>query len=874
MFYISDATKKPTPNQESASVPFLLEFEPAHGLRYILRQFDTFYTICSDLELPTNNAITFFETLSKRLKGLSKPSQQECYQYSQLLFLHFCYRQYLFPFPSLCQSDTVHREVRRLLETPDQQTLHAELEHSCLKQTLSQAIQRQDLDVFQLYSERWQQQSLNEQCDKLLAKLKPLQATALEPHPLNFEQAKTLLNFFTEYFMGTKRLTSTALRYNKYGSIGQCMLRFDFLTALHKLACKAEHVDDMTDAQIIDLVTQLQDLLSKNRERIAVDSILNEFCEVSDDLQSDKNGTPSYLSERMGSLKAKIYLLLSSCASQKLLPHKDFTKLLSLKDYNKLRPTLKQLLSAYQEDPLYQFFLKLQLFLESSPDLQTIAPAYIWRVFNKNQERIFRLCHGIFKKGDTNILDPYTVLSAIEDGVLSEEATSKEYFQHDILLYNGLGAYFQQQNTFYNAALSQHFFQRFSRTNIDTLSNRSVFDTISKPLENPKPIYRILTLLHQAAQSMADERTITVFLNQLFSDHMPASQTQPSGKVCTRIRKMNQKQLTAIAEAIFSADRSGTLEARRQSLCQTLDTWFAQDDLLHAFVSQSFACRQQTERFALQTFLEKYAHELSRTLLSAYFPLFYTAEHSQVLNQVWARTFCEQPVDQRKKQIDDHGLVHTLPLRSRIIATFYQRPCSPVNLGFLPAAILCPNGTISDLFVYRSNFPNTPLFFECDDIKLFNFIIGSCTAAIANGWDGIVLAIEFDRLIASHFSTDPDQFLDNISNYLFFVDLLRQNLGSHIPLIIRVLSKDLVLSAVQQCIKMICRQFWDSACVDALIVSNLHHPEPFFQHFINDLSRSLPIPILYSVHGGEYTNFSKTLSGSPIWGLDIFYHQS
>lgn len=872
MFYNSDATKKPTPNQESASVPFLLEFEPAHGLRYILRQFDAFYTTCADLELPTSNAITFFDTLFKRLKGLSKPSRQECYRYSQLLFLHFCYRQYLFPVPSLCQSDTVYKEVRRLLETPDQQTLHAELEHSYLKQTLSQAIQRQDLDVFQLYSERWQQQSLNVQCEKLRCKLKPLQTTALEPRPLNFEQAKALLNFFIKYFMGTKRLTSTALRYNKYGSIGQCMLRFDFLTALHKLACNAEHVDDMTDAQIIDLVTQLQDLLSKNRECVAVDSILYKFCEVSDDFESGEE--PPYLSERMGSLKAKIYLLLSSCASQKPLPHKDFTKLLSLKDYNKLRPTLKQLISAYQEDPLYQFFLKLQLFLESSPDLQIIAPAYVWRVFNQNQERIFRLCHGIFKKGDTNILDPYTVLSATEDDVLSEEATSKEYFQHDILLYNGLGVYFQQQNTFYNAALTQHFFQRLSRTNIDTLSNRSVFDAISEPLENPKPIYRILTLLHQAAQSMADERTITVFINQLFPDHTPASQTQPSGKVCTRIRKMNQKQLTAITEAIFSSDQSDTLEARRQSLCQTLDTWFAQDDLLHAFVSHSSACKQQTERFALQTFLEKYAHELSRTLLSAYFPLFYTAEHSQVLNQIWARTFCEQPVDQRKKQIDDHGLVHTLPLRSRIIATFYQRPYSPVNLGFLPAAILCPKGTISDLFVYRSNFPNTPLFFESDDIKIFNFIIGSCTAAIANGWDGIVLAIDFDRLIASHFSTDPDQFLDNISNYLFFVDLLRQNLGSHIPLIIRVLSKDLVLPAVQQCIKMICRQFWDSACVDALIVSNLHHPEPFFQHFINDLSRSLPIPILYSVHGGEYTNFSKTLSGSPIWGLDIFYHQS
>lgn len=865
MFYISDATKKPTPNQESASVPFLLEFEPAHGLRYILRQFDTFYTICSDLELPTNNAITFFETLSKRLKGLSKPSQQECYQYSQLLFLHFCYRQYLFPFPSLCQSDTVHREVRRLLETPDQQTLHAELEHSCLKQTLSQAIQRQDLDVFQLYSERWQQQSLNEQCDKLLAKLKPLQATALEPHPLNFEQAKTLLNFFTEYFMGTKRLTSTALRYNKYGSIGQCMLRFDFLTALHKLACKAEHVDDMTDAQIIDLVTQLQDLLSKNRECVPVDSILNEFCEVSDDFESGKE--PPYLSERMGSLKAKIYLLLSSCASQKPLPHKDFTKLLSLKDYNKLRPTLKQLLSAYQEDPLYQFFLKVQLFLESSPDLQTIAPAYIWRVFNQNQERIFRLCHGIFKKGDTNILDPYTVLSATEDDVLSEEATSKEYFQHDILLYNGLGAYFQQQNTFYNAALTQHFFQRLSRTNIDTLSNRSVFDAISEPLENPKPIYRILTLLHQAAQSMADERTITVFLNQLFSDHMPASQTQPSGKVCTRIRKMNQKQLTAIAEAIFSSGQSGTLEARRQSLCQTLDTWFAQDDLLHAFVSQSSACRQQTERFALQTFLEKYAHELSRTLLSAYFPLFYTAEHAQVLNQVWARTFCEQPVDQRKKQTLDRGSIGMFAAKSHLF--FAINPDlghPPINHPiFQTAAGLIILGASEDhLARCHHCFPNVPLFPEHILDTSYDWLAEFYQSVIPYGVSGLVLTL-FADLFSQHWHGTADQelkkFCNKVQACFDFVGELRQKIGQHIPIIIRIVSRCANSPQTQDMLRVLCRWLWEDHAADALILDF----DPGSDYIINELCNLLPIPVLLQ----KQSAYIPTSMEMPIWGLSL-----
>lgn len=865
MFYISDAAKKPTPNEESASVPFLLEFEPAHGLRYILRQFDTFYTTCSDLELPTSNTIIFFDTLFKRLKGLSKPSQQECYQYSQLLFLHFCYRQYLFPFPSLCQSDTVHKEVRRLLETPDQQTLHAELEHSCLKQTLSQAIQRQDLDVFQLYSERWQQQSLNEQCDKLLAKLKPLQATALEPHPLNFEQAKALLNFFTEYFMGTKRLTSTALRYNKYGSIGQCMPRFDFLAALHNLACNAEHIDDMTDAQIIDLVTQLQDLLSKNRECVAVDSILYKFCEVSDDFESGKE--PPYLSERMGSLKAKIYLLLSSCASQKPLPHKDFTKLLSLKDYNKLRPTLKQLLSAYQEDPLYQFFLKVQLFLESSPDLQTIAPAYIWRVFNKNQERIFRLCHGIFKKGDTNILDPYTVLSATEDDVLSEEATSKEYFQHDILLYNGLGAYFQQQNTFYNAALTQHFFQRLSRTNIDTLSNRSVFDAISEPLENPKPIYRILTLLHQAAQSMADERTITVFINQLFPDHTPASQTQPSGKVCTRIRKMNQKQLTTIAEAIFSADQSGTLEARRQSLCQTLDTWFAQDDLLHAFVSQSSACKQQTEHFALQTFLEKYAHELSRTLLSAYFPLFYTAEHAQVLNQVWARTFCEQPVDQRKKQTLDRGSIGMFAAKSRLF--FAINPDlghPPLNHPiFKTAAGLIILGANEDhLARCHHYFPNVPLFPEHILDTSYDWLAGFYQSVIPYGVSGLVLTL-FADLFSQHWHGTADQelkkFCNKVQACFDFVGELRQKIGQHTPIIIRIVSRCANSPQTQDMLRVLCRWLWEDHAADALILDlNLGS-----DYIINELCNSLPIPVLLQ----KQSDHIPTSMEMPIWGLSL-----
>lgn len=587
---------------------------------------------------------------------------------------------------------------------------------------------------------------------------------------MNFEQAETLLNLFIEHFI---QLTSTILKYNAYGSIDQCVQRYDFLTTLHDLACN--------------------------------------------------------------------------------------------KDYNKLHPTLKQLISAYQEDPLYQFFLKLQLFLESSPDLQTIAPAYVWRVFNQNQERIFRLCHGIFKKGDTNILDPYTVLSATEDDVLSEEATSKEYFQHDILLYNGLGVYFQQQNTFYNAALTQHFFQRLSRTNIDTLSNRSVFDAISEPLENPKPIYRILTLLHQAAQSMADERTITVFLNQLFPDHMPASQTPPSSKVCTRIRKMNQKQLTAIAEAIFSSGQSGTLEVRRQSLCQTLDTWFAQDDLLHAFVSQSSACRQQTERFALQTFLGKYAHELSRTLLSAYFPLFYTAEHSQVLNQVWARTFCEQPIDQRKKQTLDRGSIGMFAAKSRLFLAINPdlgHPPISHHIFETAAGLIILGASEDHLARCHHCFPNVPLFPEHILDTSYDWLAEFYQSVLPYGVSGLVLRL-FADLFSQHWHGTFDQELEcslkEVQSCLNFVSDLHQKVGQHTPIIIKVVSRCANFPQTQDMLRVLCCWLWEDHAADALILDF----NPGSALIVYELCTSLPIPVLLQMQS-EYIPTSMKM---PIWGL-------
>lgn len=505
--------------------------------------------------------------------------------------------------------------------------------------------------------------------------------------------------------------------------------------------------------------------------------------------------------------------------------------------------------------------------MESSPDLQTIAPAYVWRIFNQNQERIFRLCHGIFKKGDTNILDPYTVLSAIEDGVLSEEATSKEYFQHDILLYNGLGAYFQQQNTFYNAALTQHFFQRLSRTNIDTLSNRSVFDAISEPLENPKPIYRILTLLHQAAQSMADERTITVFLNQLLPDHTPASQTPPSGKVCTRIRKMNQKQLTAIAEAIFSSGQSGILETRRQSLCQTLHTWFAQDDLLHAFVSHSSACKQQTERFALQTFLEKYAHELSRTLLSAYFPLFYTAEHAQVLNQIWARTFCEQPVDQRKKQTLDRGSIGMFAAKSRLF--FAINP----DLGHPPishhifetaAGLIILGASEDHLARCHHCFPNVPLFPEHILDTSYDLLAEFYQSVLPYGVSGLVLTLFADLFSQRRHGTSDQKlksFLKEVQPCLNFVSDLHQKIGQHTPIIIKIVSRYANSPQTQDMLRVLCCWLWEDHAADALILDlNLGS-----DYIINELCNSLPIPVLLQ----KQSAYIPTSMEMPIWGLSL-----
>ena len=366
---------------------------------------------------------------------------------------------------------------------------------------------------------------------------------------------------------------------------------------------------------------------------------------------------------------------------------------------------------------------------------------------------------------------------------------------------------------------------------------------------------------------MADERTITVFLNQLFSDHMPASQTPPSGKVCTRIRKMNQKQLTAIAEAIFSADQSGTLEARRQSLCQTLDTWFAQDDLLHAFVSQSFACRQQTERFALQTFLEKYAHELSRTLLSAYFPLFYTAEHAQVLNQVWARTFCEQPVDQRKKQTLDRGSIGMFAAKSHLFFAINPDLGHP-SLNhpiFKTAAGLIILGASEDhLALCHHYFPNLPLFPEHILDTSYDWLAEFYQSVIPYGVSGLVLTL-FADLFSQHWHGTADQelkkFCNKVQACFDFVGELRQKIGQHTPIIIRIVSRCANSPQTQDMLRVLCRWLWEDHAADALILDF----DPGSDYIINELCNLLPIPVLLQ----KQSAYIPTSMEMPIWGLSL-----
>ena len=330
---------------------------------------------------------------------------------------------------------------------------------------------------------------------------------------------------------------------------------------------------------------------------------------------------------------------------------------------------------------------------------------------------------------------------------------------------------------------------------------------------------------------------------------------------------MNQKQLTAIAEAIFSSGQPGTLEARRQSLCQTLDAWFAQDDLLHAFVSQSSVCRQQTERFSLQTFLGKYAHELSRTLLSAYFPLFYTAEHSQVLNQIWARTFCEQPVDQRKKQTLDRGSIGMFAAKSRLF--FAINPDlghPPINHPiFQTAAGLIILGASEDhLALCHHYFPNLPLFPEHILDTSYDWLAGFYQSVIPYGVSGLVLTL-FADLFSQHWHGTSDQelkcFLKEVQPCLNFVSDLHQKIGQHIPIIIRIVSRCANSPQTQDMLRVLCRWLWEDHAADALILDF----DPGSDYIINELCNLLPIPVLLQ----KQSAYIPTSMEMPIWGLSF-----
>lgn len=309
------------------------------------------------------------------------------------------------------------------------------------------------------------------------------------------------------------------------------------------------------------------------------------------------------------------------------------------------------------------------------------------------------------------------------------------------------------------------------------------------------------------------------------------------------------------------------LETRRQSLCQTLDTWFAQDDLLHAFVSHSSACKQQTERFALQTFLEKYAHELSRTLLSAYFPLFYTAEHSQVLNQIWARTFCEQPVDQRKKQTLDRGSIGMFAAKSRLF--FAINP----DLGYPPlnhpifktaAGLIILGANEDHLARCHHCFPNVPLFPEHILDTSYDWLAEFYQSVIPYGVSGLALTL-FADLFSQRWHGTSDQklksFLKEVQPCLNFVSDLHQKIGQHTPIIIKIVSRYANSPQTQDMLRVLCRWLWEDHAADALILDlNLGS-----DYIINELCNSLPIPVLLQKQSAHI----PTSMEMPIWGLSL-----
>ena len=404
--------------------------------------------------------------------------------------------------------------------------------------------------------------------------------------------------------------------------------------------------------------------------------------------QHEENASDSNFSERMKNRKAKISALL--------LIHEDIR--LYQGKMEDIVPFFETILQSYRDERLYQFFLNLYQSITQYPILQTLAPVYVWRLFSRHRNPLFQGKNALFTGKKSVDFSPTPLFNELTSTLLSEESTSKRHMDADQSLFISLEDFFKPDpnEIAVDLPMCEHIWGRLLHTEMQIYSATSI---IGLKLKTKKPLFRGLHLIYEPLQHMADglwkqmprkdnfsvtpEQAEQFYMeNRKHTDKVMKHLLERSGGKPDASKKILPiDKCCEIAEvALLHSD-----EETPQKLHNLMQQYIKSDTILHEYAALSTENFEKVQFAVYRIALERYAHKLTRDILSLCAEIFYQPIPNGLISKMWDQWFCERSEIWASKQIEDATMIREIMIKSRITTTLYP-----------------PNGTIYPLDKIRA----------------------------------------------------------------------------------------------------------------------------------------------------------------------------
>lgn len=279
---------------------------------------------------------------------------------------------------------------------------------------------------------------------------------------------------------------------------------------------------------------------------------------------------------------------------------------------------------------------------------------------------------------------PTPLFNELTSTLLSEESTSKRHIDADQSLFISLEDFFKPDpnKNAVDLPMCEHIGGRLLHTEMQIYSKTSI---IGLKLKTKKPLFRGLHLIYKPLQHMADGLWKQMPRKDNFSvtpeqaDQFYIENRKHTDKVMKHLLERSggkpdaSKKILSIGKCCEIAEIAllHSDEETPQKLHNLMQQYIRSDTVLHEYATLSTENFEKVQSAVYRIALERYAHKLTRDILSLCTALFYQPIPNDLIKKMWDQWFCEHSEIWVSKRIEDTTMIREIMIKSRITTTLY-----------------------------------------------------------------------------------------------------------------------------------------------------------------------------------------------------------